>query len=54
VQAAVDDYGERPLGGILPTMADPQSAASALCARVAGQAVAALPRRSGAEEIWIK
>ena len=54
VQEALDDYGERTLGGVLPTIADPEGAATALYDRVAG---AGLLQRylddPEIEEIWI-
>lgn len=55
VQEALDAYGERTLAGLLPTIADPERAASALYDRVAG--AGPLQRYLDdpeVEEIWIK
>jgi pilus assembly protein CpaF len=54
VQEALDAYGERTLAGLLPTIADPERAASALYDRVAG--AGPLQRYLDdpeVEEIWI-
>ena len=55
VQEALQAYGERTMAGLLPTIADPESAATLLYDRVAG--AGPLQRYLDdpeIEEIWIK